>query len=342
MGEIIMNEKIKIITLNDRIEEFISWYNKEMLKSLQYGKYSYSKELKNFIDKMAVWYELRYPDYEIDRKLDGYDTPSKKSPLNYKNEYIRNKLEGKLLKGDSNGYKEAYNGMEFLESLAWPKLYNLNAFIRALPKSEKGFLAKVKYPESLSINLNSSIKDFKLTSNGEVREKNDSSNIVLEDKYGQKLSFNSINLEKLLEVLQCDNFIISDYDIDKITRIINRYKLEQKCYNGILDSVMYKIIERGSDYYAGIRAYMFASEFARDRSVPMIYGMDTNNPYLKKIINDYLESGGNKDLVCYDGYITRSSDRAFLNEYSLDELLEKASLNNKKASKRKVRNIKHD
>ena len=118
--------------------------------------------------------------------------------------------------------------------------------------------------------------------------------------------------------------------------------IEQKCYNGILDSVMYKIIERGSDYYAGIRAYMFASEFARDRSVPMIYGMDTNNPYLKKIINDYLESGGNKDLVCYDGYITRSSDRAFLNEYSLDELLEKASLNNKKASKRKVRNIKHD
>ena len=28
-------------------------------------------ELRDFIEKMAVWYELRYPDYEINRLMPG-------------------------------------------------------------------------------------------------------------------------------------------------------------------------------------------------------------------------------------------------------------------------------
>ena len=34
-----------------------------------YGEYSFTKELRDLIEKMAVWYELRYPDYEINRRM---------------------------------------------------------------------------------------------------------------------------------------------------------------------------------------------------------------------------------------------------------------------------------
>ena len=48
-----------------KIAKFIKWYK----NNLYDGKYRSPKEIINFIEKIAVWYELRYPEYEIAKTL---------------------------------------------------------------------------------------------------------------------------------------------------------------------------------------------------------------------------------------------------------------------------------
>ena len=57
--------------LDYKIAKFIKWYGDT------YNIYL-AIDLKNFIEKMAVWYELRYPDYEINRILHCTGQESKK------------------------------------------------------------------------------------------------------------------------------------------------------------------------------------------------------------------------------------------------------------------------
>ena len=51
----------------------IQWNYENMVKGhyTDIGEYWVPIELRNFIEKMAVWYELRYPDYEINRLMPG-------------------------------------------------------------------------------------------------------------------------------------------------------------------------------------------------------------------------------------------------------------------------------
>ena len=61
------------IDLNSKIDKFINWYFQNKVKSHpNYDtnvEYYFTKRMRNFIEKMAVWYELRYPDYEINRLM---------------------------------------------------------------------------------------------------------------------------------------------------------------------------------------------------------------------------------------------------------------------------------
>ena len=61
------------IYLDDKVDEFIDWYYKNMVKGnyTDIGEFHKPNEMRNFIEKMAVWYELRYPDYEIIKSIIG-------------------------------------------------------------------------------------------------------------------------------------------------------------------------------------------------------------------------------------------------------------------------------
>ena len=65
--------------------------------------------------------------------------------------------------------------------------------------------------------------------------------------------------------------------------------------DGILDTIMYRIIENGGKYYGPRRAYLFAKEFDRNTDLPISYG-DSG------LIGEYLEHGGNGELICYPKY----------------------------------------
>lgn len=57
------------IDLDDKVDAFLDWYFKNMVQGhySKSGEYHKRKEMKDLIEKMAVWYELRYPDYEVNR-----------------------------------------------------------------------------------------------------------------------------------------------------------------------------------------------------------------------------------------------------------------------------------
>lgn len=58
--------------LNDKVEEFIEWYKNNMVKGFytDIGEYHLPNEMRNFIEKIAVWYELRYPNDKVSLLLE--------------------------------------------------------------------------------------------------------------------------------------------------------------------------------------------------------------------------------------------------------------------------------
>lgn len=58
---------------------------------------------------------------------------------------------------------------------------------------------------------------------------------------------------------------------------------------------MYKMIVFGGKYYALRIAYLFAKEFDRDFTIHIKYEDGS-------FINEYVENGGSKDLMCFIKY----------------------------------------
>ena len=64
---------IRNVNLDAKVDNFIDWYFENMVKGhyTDIGEFHKPNDMRNFIEKMAVWYELRYPDYEINRLMPG-------------------------------------------------------------------------------------------------------------------------------------------------------------------------------------------------------------------------------------------------------------------------------
>lgn len=93
---------------------------------------------------------------------------------------------------------------------------------------------------------------------------------------------------------------------------------------------MYRIIERGGNRMGPRRAFLFAKEFGRNIDIPMIYGVDRSDPGLRLFMNEYIKSGGSKDLVCYNGYFSRASKYEELDTITMQELIK--TINNDAAT----------
>lgn len=101
----------EIIILEDKIREYLKWYDENIVEGQINELYDGQivRELKNLIDKVAIWYELKYPDYRVN-KLIPFDT-----------------------KGSSH------------DSGCNNKLFNFNNFIKRLPDNEKYYFGNLKY-----------------------------------------------------------------------------------------------------------------------------------------------------------------------------------------------------
>ena len=165
MSEHFMN--IANINLNNKVKNFIDWYYKNLVKGkyTDIGEFHLPKDLENFIEKVAVWYELRYPDYEINRKMPGSGQELKhvSEEMFSNNPYIE-EIENELsILSNSNNKTDSFDYLE------WDKFYNTKAFINSLPISERQYLSKPRYASLVYLDDNT-YPHFHISAKGIVTE----------------------------------------------------------------------------------------------------------------------------------------------------------------------------
>lgn len=297
-------QKTKPIILNGKVDEFINWYSENMVKGYytDIGEYLKPIEMKNFIEKMAVWYELRYPDYEINRLIPCYG----QEITNVSDEMFRNNsYTTDLLDNDSD-----------VRKLKWNEFYNTKAFINALPCNEKWFLSKPEYQKIVYWNRSNSSAHLHLTKKGIINESEDM-RLVVPDLFDRDLE--GKNIKELVQLLKEKKIKIpSESEFESVIRDYDNqvYQKEE-----MLNCVMYRIIERGGNRMGPRRAFLFAKEFGRNIDIPMAYGVDRSDPGLRLFMNEYIKAGGSKDLVCYNGYFSRTSKYEKLPTITIQELI---------------------
>lgn len=297
--------KLISIDLNDKVDEFIKWYFKNMVKG-QYtniGEYYQPNQMRNFIEKMAVWYELRYPEYEVNRLFPGSSQE-------------QTQVNDVMFK--SNPYlNEFFDEKSDIRYLDWDDFYNTKVFINSLPWEEKIKLSKPLYSDIVYLSPKFGGVHLHLTKNGIVEMAENVSiytNSVIKDE-----ELEGLHVKKVIELFKNRGIALPpDNGLEKAVEYADKYLYQKE---EMLNCVMYRIIERGGNRIGPRRAFLFAKEFKRNIDIPMMYGVDLSDPGLRKFMNEYLKAGGFKDLVCYVGYFSKASKKEKLHTVSIKRLI---------------------
>lgn len=306
---------IRDIDLDSKVNDYIEWYFENRVKGryTDIGEYLEPIELRNFIEKMAVWYELRYPDYEINRLMpgSGQEVINISDVMFNSNSYINTLL-------DENSD---------VRSLDWDKFYNTSAFIEALPWEERRRFQRARYRNLVYLDPNyilrspleaeRKIAHLHLNPNGFVEEAEGVS-LYSNDKVTNE-ELKGMHIKEVVKLLKERGIILpSDNELE---RQINNTEKFIKEKEGMLDAVMYRIIERGGNRMGPRRGFLFAKEFERNIDIPMMYAIDRSDPGLRLFINEYIKTGGSKDLMCYVGYFSKTNNTKKLDTISIQDLI---------------------
>lgn len=299
-------QSTKSIVLDDKVDEFIKWYKDKIVKEnyTNIGEYYLPIEMRNFIEKMAVWYELRYPDYEINRIM----YCSGQEPIQVSDEMF----------SQNNYINQEFDSDSLVRVLDWNEFYNTKAFINSLPYKEKSYFIKPKYPDIVYWNWGYSNAHLHLSKNGIV-EMSEGMDVVIPGISNKE--FEGKNIKEVVEMLKTKGIKIPDNN--EFVKAIQDYDYRTYQKEEMLNCVMYRIIERGGNRIGPRRAFLFAKEFKRNIDIPMAYGVDYSDPGLRSFMNEYIKLGGSKDLVCYVNYFSKSRKYEKLNTVTINELIKK-------------------
>ena len=297
----------KYINLNNKVDNFIDWYaNNIKGRYTEIGEYHFPNRMRNFIEKVAVWYELRYPEYEVNRLMHccGESNKEANKIMFNNNEYMNDLFT-----------QDAKNPME----LEWSKFYNTKSFINSLPENEKSYFYRPKYSNLVYWNLDNRKANVHLTNKGLVTEaeffNHPFKNKMLEGKH----------IKEVVEMLKEEK--IKFPENCGFERAISAY--DNWCYqkDEMLNCIMYRIIERGGSRIGPRRAFLFAKEFGRNIDIPMMYAIDYSDPGLRLFMNEYIKAGGSKDLICYIDYFSKINDKDQVKTVTVQELIVNLWLN---------------
>ena len=101
-------------------------------------------------------------------------------------------------------------------------------------------------------------------------------------------------------------FKIHQKDLDEYEKISSYLKRWSIYRNRYLNLVMKQMLLMGGSRIGAKRAFLFALENKLDISFPLKYGLDSSDPNERYFINEFLNAGGDPDLVCYINYMTDS------------------------------------
>ena len=304
-----VNEKEKnnseTVELNELIANFIDWFYETELKDSLVSKEEHENhgllwKLRNFIDNMAVWYELKYPCPYI------YFSDDPDLTQSFENTKQKKNID----------WEENYSTDKFIETSRFTYFY----FIRLLEVIGHDAGIVIKLTRDGLIKKSWGFWRFKP---------------YIDDDYVNK-NFNGKHVSTLVELFEK---LAEDNPDDKTDdKILNHYRdFLIKKYNylcqfreGLLNSVMYRIIERDRAPY---RALLFAKEFNLNIDIPLKYTVNPDNcpAYeLSNIIKNYINLGGHKDLVCFTNYFSRKNKDEKLETMTIEELSNIANEKNKK------------
>ncbi len=294
------------IDLNEKVDEFINWYYTNMVKGryTEFGEFHLPVKMRNLIEKIAVWYELRYPEYEINRLMYccGREATNINDVMFKNNSYINDLLD------ENSDVKE----------LDWDEFYNTDVFIKSLPLDERAFLSQPIYNSiAYLFPIEKAPFNLYLTATGFVERSENVSkwtNSIVKDE-----ELIGLHVKQVVKLLEDRGINLPENSVlkEEIQFVDN----QEYCKEGILDCAMYRIIERGGCRIGSRRAFLFAKEFGRNIDIPMMYGADCSDPGLRLFMNEYFKTGGSKDLVCYTNYFFRASKEEKVNTISMQELI---------------------
>lgn len=137
--ELVSAKEQSLIDLDNKVDAFIEWYFNMMIKDIYMpiGEFERPKIMRDLIEKMAIWYELRYPIKKIDELMPCgmyYETNVNKTMF-VNNAYIQ----------------DLVNDKSEINELEWSDFYNYDVFYESLSFEEKEYLKK---PKKDSYNLN--------------------------------------------------------------------------------------------------------------------------------------------------------------------------------------------
>ena len=293
------------IDLNDKVDMFIDWYFKNMVKGkyTDIGEYNQPNVMRNLIEKMAVWYELRYPDYEINRLFPGSDQEQI---------FVDN-----IMFNDNKYINQLFDKDSDIRILDWDEFFNTDAFINSLSWEEKIKFDIPQYREIVYLDNGNRISHLHLTKKGIVEMSENVStytNSVIKDA-----ELEGLHIREVVELFENRGIALSsDNELEQAIQCADKYMYQKE---EMLNCVMYRIIERGGNRIGPRRAFLFAKEFKRNIDIPMMYGVDLSDPGLRKFMNEYLKAGGSKDLVCYVGYFSKASKKEKLHTVSIKKLI---------------------
>ncbi len=276
--------------LNDKVEEFIEWYKNNIVKGLytDIGEYHLPNEMKNFIEKIAVWYELRYPNDKINLILES-------------SQKLKNIIN------QDNKQSSPENDSE---------IYSIKSFYDALSNEEKLYLMQPSYRSIVYWKGGLCLAHLHLSKKGTV-EISEYMDTVIPEISNEDLE--GKNIKEVVKIIKEKGIIIPENsELIKAIQVYDKLNYQRE---EILNCAMYRIIERGGNRIGPKRAFLFAKEFGRDISISMMYAIDYSDPELRLFINEYIKAGGSKDLECLVEYFSRISKDEPLEKVSIQELI---------------------
>ena len=286
LGKVSEIEKSEPRSLKTEVDKYIDDYRAELGNMDPSEAEKRVEALRNFIEKMAVWYEFKYSSYEIENGMYS------ELPLESDETYSIERFIESLTEVEKN----------FLKKPSYPSSVNiLNGALSSyrIVLSKKGRVEGVEFATLIgNARLANSVRIRNCVAVGEIIGMQIESVVSLFESRGVKFGEN-----------------------DMITYTIADYEKEAARKEKLFDIVAYRIIERGGEFIGPRRALMFAKEFGGNIDVAMRYGIELYDPSIRGFIQDYARIGGNPELECYVGYFDSNRDIDSLHTMSIREIL---------------------
>ena len=309
------------VDLNNKIDDFIDWYSQNMILG-NYPESMQKKELlklRCLIEKMAIWYELRYSNSKIDglfRECKVREKRDDEVMFRYNPYLVRALYQRDTTLTEEASLARSHQEL-FLRNLEWDKFYNASVFIRSLPPLDKAKFLKPRYQEVVHLDNHVDAVHLHLTRNGFVEI---SENVeIWTDGVVCDRELKGMHVKNVVELFEKRGIsLLEDSEIKRAIRNFDRLVYQRE---GILNCVMYMIIERGGSQIGPRRGFLFAREFGLNMDIPMMYAIDYSDNYLRNFINEYIKAGGSKNLDCYVDYFCSVNESDILKVVSIQELI---------------------